>query len=211
MPHQAYIHEGIAFPSVTEVLGHKPKPWLDKWKAKWGVLAERKTILANKIGTAFHLGAERLSRGEIVKYPDNRRLGVMLERIEKWLDDEAFMPRHLEFHVVSLRYKYHGTIDATGTLLRYGNALILIDYKSSSAIYDDMAEQLAAYAEAYFETTGDRIKIGLIVHVSKDKPHHTLTVKEYKLTKRLFNRFLTKLKAYRRDHAETAIAEETGC
>src|SRR4029077_4600427 len=151
MPHVEYQHEGVVFPSVTEVLGHEPKPWLEAWKDKWGVLAVRKTFYANQIGTAFHDGAERLSKGECVEYPANKRLGKMLERVESWIASEGFVPKHTEFHVVSLKHRYHGTIDATGTILRHGDALVLVDYKTSSAIYEEMAEQLAAYAQAYFE------------------------------------------------------------
>ncbi len=201
MPHVDFIVSGEKYPSVTEILGSVPKPWLDKWKDKWGVLATRKTACANSVGTAFHAGAERLSRREDVYIPPNRRLAGMLCRVEEWINESGFVPAETELHVVSHKYKYHGTLDAIGTILRYKKMLIIIDYKSSSAIYDDMAEQLAAYAEAYFEMTGIRIKIGLIVHVSKDKPHHKLTVKEFKLGKRVFGKFLKKLKAFRGENA----------
>jgi Domain of unknown function DUF83 len=209
MPHIDFYHNGERFPSVSEVLALRPKPWLEKWKEKWGVLAARKTVYASRIGTDFHDGAEKLSKHEDVAYPSNRRLGTMLERIEGWIKAEGFEPVRTEYHVVSFVHRYHGTLDAVGTLARYGGTPVIIDYKSSSAIYDDMAEQLAAYAEAYFEATGIRIKRGLIVHVSKDKPHHTLTVKEYRLGKRLFNRFLKKLEEYK--DAEAAKSEATGC
>ena len=111
MPHVDFYHDGKRFPSVSEVLGHRPKPWLEKWKEKWGILAVRKTAYANRIGTAFHAGAERLSRLEAVECPANRRLAKMLERIEKWLAAERFVPRHTEFHVVSFKHRYHGTLD----------------------------------------------------------------------------------------------------
>lgn len=50
--------------------------------------------------------------------------------------------------------------------------------------------QLVAYAQAYNEMTGSKIKDGLIVHVSKDKPHYKLTTKSFKLGKRVFGKFL---------------------
>jgi CRISPR/Cas system-associated exonuclease Cas4 (RecB family) len=52
-----------------------------------------------------------------------------------------------------------------------------------------MALQLSAYAEAYNEMYGTKIKTGLIVHVDKYHPHK-LTVKEFKLGKRVFKKFL---------------------
>lgn len=191
-----FMLDGKPCPSVTEILGARPKPWLTAWRDKWGVLAIRKTVCANAVGTAFHSGAERLSKKEDVLYPANRRLAKMLERIEEWLVAEGFIPKHTELHVISRKHWYHGTLDAIGTIIRYGNTLVLIDYKSSSGIYPEMAEQLAAYAQAYFEETGIKITRGIIVHVSKDKPHHKLTMKEYKLGKRVLNKFLKRLKEF---------------
>ncbi len=73
-------------------------------------------------------------------------------------------------------------------------ALYLVDWKTSSRIYPDMDLQLVAYAQAYKEQTGVELKQGLIVQVSKDKPHFKLTTKVFKLGKRPLNRFL-KLRA----------------
>jgi hypothetical protein len=50
--------------------------------------------------------------------------------------------------------------------------------------------QLVAYTQAYKEQTGQEIKQGMIVHVSKDKPRFKLTTKMFKLGKRTFNKFL---------------------
>ncbi len=58
----------------------------------------------------------------------------------------------------------------------------------------DMALQLSAYARAYEEMTGVKLKRGIIVLVSKDKPKHKLTVKEYKLDKLKFREFLQRKK-----------------
>lgn len=196
MAHSETYIDGVFFPSVTTILGSQSKPWLEKWHEKWqataarGSLSERKTRLAGECGDAFHEGAERLSRGEVVEYPKNRRLGKMLERIEEFLTALTFVPKHTELKVVSRLYKYAGTLDAIGTTNAYKNELIIIDYKSSSAIYSDFLLQLAAYAQAYYEETGTKIKRGLIVHVSKDKPRHKLTIKEYKLNKRALKEFL---------------------
>lgn len=68
--------------------------------------------------------------------------------------------------------------------------LVVMDWKTSSRIYDDMQLQLAAYAHAYNEQRGTAVKSGLIVCVSKDKPHFKLTTKEFKLGKAPFKKFL---------------------
>ncbi|SRR5258706_11542508 len=68
--------------------------------------------------------------------------------------------------------------------------LIIVDWKTSSRIYDDMQLQLVAYAQAYNEQYEMAIKEGMIVHVSKEKPNFKLTTKVFKLGKRPFNEFL---------------------
>jgi hypothetical protein len=85
-----------------------------------------------------------------------------------WAYGAEFVPEVQEFKVISRQYRYHGTLDAVGT--RHGsNLLELFDWKSSSDIYKENGYQLAAYAQAYYETTGIRLKSGGIVHVSKDR------------------------------------------
>lgn len=197
MPHVETYIDGVWYPSVTTVLGDKPKPWLDKWRAKWGVLAERKTIAANNIGSAFHAGAEGLALGNLVIAP-TKRIHSMLEKVEGWIGQSEFSPIHTELKVISHKYKYSGTLDAIGTAAidaDHKRVLIIVDWKTSSGIYPDMALQLAAYVQAYFEKTDCWIKRAIIVHVSKSRPHK-LTVKEYKIGKRLVNEFLKRLKEF---------------
>lgn len=194
MAHTPYIApSGKAYPSVTEILGAKPKPWLQKWKDKWGVLADRKTRCANDIGTRFHAGVEDLVWGHTV-ISDGRLYG-MLNSFSDWLAESDFRVTDTELHVVSHQYEYAGTLDAVGVLPNGGP--VICDWKTSSSIYPDFALQLAAYAQAYKEQTKMTINRGLIVHVSKDKPHYKLTVKEYRLTKNHLNQFLKRLQDYR--------------
>lgn len=196
MPHSNYTNaQGEVYPSVTEVLGSSPKPWLDKWRQKWGIRAEQKTTAASNVGSSFHLYAELLTKNVMVDGVVGRRLYKMLENFEAWRIESGFVPRETELHVVSHQYKYAGTLDAIGTLGK-GKVLLLFDWKTSSGIYPEMAEQLAAYAQAYFEMTNVRIKKGYIVHISKDKPNHKLTVKAFTLGPRVFNKFLKKLEKF---------------
>lgn len=175
---------------MTDVLSARPKPWLEAWYCKWGVLAGLKTKAATNIGSAFHSAIEQKWEGKLPNRVQN-----MYSRWLTWARESDFLSIDQELHVVSEMYHYHGTFDAIGTLGRSKEVLIF-DWKTSSAIYPDMALQLSAYAQAYKEQTGVEIKRGLIVHVSKDKPHHKLTVKEYTLGKRLFNKFLKRLNEY---------------
>ncbi len=192
MPHSDSVY---GYPSVTEILGDRPKPWLQKWKDKWGKRAEQKVAAANRIGTAFHEWVDAYISDPNELYPPSTRLAGMASRFEAWAADVDGEIHHTELKVVSHKYRYEGTLDAIGT---YNGVPAVYDWKTSSGIYDDMELQLSAYANAYTEMTGKSIKIGLIVLVSKDKPKHKLTVKEYTLTRRTFNKFLRRLDDFRK-------------
>lgn len=208
---------------MSTITSSKPTPWLDTWREKWGELAERKTKIANAIGTAFHDCIERyLDDGtsfvRIPAYPSCRkRVESMMYQWIKWAQQIDGTIDQTEFKVVSRMHVYSGTLDAVG---RIGKTPMLVDWKTSSRIYPDMDLQLAAYAHAYNEMTGSKIKDGLIVHVSKDKPDFKLTTKHFKLGKRPFARFM-KLREMFDDmnlapikettDAETTVDETSGC
>ena len=109
--------------------------------------------------------------------------------IRDWQDLPKLRVLATEGKVWSEKYKYQGTLDCIGFL---GKKLVIIDWKTSNAIYADMGLQLVAYAKAYEEMTEfkHKIKTGWIILVSKKKPHHKLVTREFKLTKRLFNKFI---------------------
>ena len=120
-----------------------------------------------------------------------------------WIQNPKIKPLHTELKVWSEQYRYQGTLDCIGQV---GKKLIVIDWKSSKNIYPEMGMQLAAYAEAYKELHGKSIKTGLIVLVTKERPHR-LILKEFKLGKRLFNKFL-KLRLAMPDRVCTATGVE---
>lgn len=157
---------------------------------KWGVWAERKTKAATDIGTAFHY----LVEGKDLQ--PSKRVEQMVKSFLNWSNQNGLKVKESELHVISERYHYHGTFDAVGRLGK-SKQLVLFDWKTSSGIYPDMALQLSAYAQAYKEQCGIEIKRGIIVLVSKDKPYHKLTVKEYTLGPKLFKKFLKRLNEYR--------------
>lgn len=194
MAHTPTIVDGVLFPSVTEVLSHPPKPWLEKWRAKWGKRADQKTAAANNIGTQFHKCVEDLINNGILVCT-NDRASSMIKTFHRWASTVHIEIIATELKVISHKHRYAGTFDAVGV---WKNRLYVFDWKTSSGIYPDMQLQLVAYAKAYEEQTGQKVTHGAIVHVSKDKPHHKLTVAEYEMTPALFRAFLKRLKAYRK-------------
>lgn len=210
MPHTETYIDGVWYPSVTTVMGAEPKPWLDKWREKWGSLAERKTKIAGQIGDEFHRCVDQyLETGEFAISDgfstscSNRVVGMMESFIE-WATNIEGVVDATELKVISRLHTYSGTLDAVGTL---DGKPIVFDWKTSSRIYPEMALQLSAYAQAYKEEKGIDIKQGIIVHVSKDKPRFKLTTKVFKLGKRVFGKFLKLRSMFDDMHASTGAIE----
>jgi hypothetical protein len=211
MPHSETFINGIWYPSVSTIISSKPAPWLDAWREKWGSRATRKMEIAAAIGTALHDCVEQyLDRGyyaaNIPKYRScERRVYDMMRSWIVWAESIDGIVDHTEMKVISKTHVYSGTFDWVGKI---GKKHVLGDWKTGSRIYPEMALQLSAYAEAYNEMIGSKIKDGLIVHVSKDKPHFKVTTKEFKLGKRIFAKFL-KLRAMF-DEMQTASPPQVG-
>jgi hypothetical protein len=187
MAHEHSHIDGKCYPSVTEIIYSQPKPWLDKWYAKYGqARCERKTAIANKIGTEFHRCAEVISQGNV---PDTKcpRVLKMLPRVHEWLSNVQLAPYATEMKVYSNKHGYQGTLDLVGEV---DGKLYIVDYKSSAGIKEDMGLQLVAYAKAYGEMTGVYPALGKIVLVKKDKPDFRLVTKDFELTDKLFDKFL---------------------
>jgi hypothetical protein len=60
----------------------------------------------------------------------------------KWADGNKITIRHTEVSLVSEEHKFGGRLDAIGVL---GNELIMLDWKTSNAVYPDYILQLAGY------------------------------------------------------------------
>lgn len=69
--------------------------------------------------------------------------------------------------VASLLHKYGGSLDALG---RRNGQFIILDWKTSNGIYSEYALQVAAYAQAFFETYGIFCQEGIIVRFGKKLP-----------------------------------------
>lgn len=198
MPHRDYIVDGIKWPSVTEVLSSEPKPWLERWYAKYGRnRCEQKARAAAAFGTKVHGYIDEFISGKPVLLDLNtRRLNAVVPKFTQWCSENVSEVVCSERHVESKRYMYHGTFDAIIKLKSSPRTLTLVDWKTSNGISDTMGVQLAAYANAIEESMGLKVKNGLIVLVSKKRPHK-LVVEHYTLGTRLFSRFTKMLREMR--------------
>lgn len=199
MPHVETYVDGIWHPSVSTIIHAEPKPWLDKWREKWGNLAVRKLEVANAIGTEFHRCVEQyLGTGTFTvtapKTDAGREMPSCIPRVTgmmasfvNWAVNVDGDIHETELRVISRQHTYSGTLDAVGT---FNGKPMLYDWKTSARIYSDMDLQLVAYAQAYEEQRGPKVAQGIIVLVSKEKPHFKLSFKIFKLGKRVFKKFL---------------------
>lgn len=95
------------------------------------------------------------------------------EQFEKWLAQTKIEIIETEKGGVSEEFQFGGTYDALGR--EPDGTFVLIDWKTSNAVYSDYLVQLAAYARLVKETSGRDVKGFHLLRVAKesaDFAHH---------------------------------------
>ncbi|MEU1037683.1 hypothetical protein [Streptomyces sp. NPDC005907] len=163
----------IKVPGVTSVGGMLPKDYLTYWAAKeaaeaavknWDIVSElckrdpkgavdylkgahrRTSGAASDLGSAAHDLFERLARGESVNL---RHVHVDVKPHVRWFTEflQEVQPEflYLEETVWSDTHQYAGSFDA---IAKIDGETVIVDWKTSKAIYDSVALQLSAYRYA---------------------------------------------------------------
>jgi hypothetical protein len=163
----------IKVPGVTSVVGMLPKDFLTYWAAKesaeaavtnWDIVSKlvqrdpagavdylkgahrRKSKAASDLGSAAHDMFERQARGD---YINPRHVHVDIKPHVRWFDEflQTIQPEflHLEETVWSDAHQYAGSFDA---IARVDGEIVVLDWKTSKAVYDSVALQLSAYRYA---------------------------------------------------------------
>ena len=157
---------GERFVSVTTVLSVINKPALVRWAAKmtaeyaannlqaWQNLETaaavdllkgapwRRTEERMSLGTSVHEAAEAWAKGEeITAYPENIR--PYMRQFLCFLEEFEPEVMHSEVSAYNREFGYAGTMDL---LARFGDELVLIDYKTGKQAYAEAELQLNAYA-----------------------------------------------------------------
>jgi len=148
------IREGVSYPSVTTMLGHAPKPWLEEWRESMGrEKADIETKRCSDRGTAVHLMAERYLQND--KAPTKKQLGdhIKLYNQIKLTLNKVDNIRAQEIPLFSDRLRLAGRVDVVGD---YDGKLAVIDFKTSNTpkdlgMVEDYFLQSTAYAIMYFE------------------------------------------------------------
>ncbi len=138
-------------------------------------------IIKNKaaeVGTAVHDWAEAMAQskidgGELPEVNvDHIQDTKMREQILKgigafldWYNENNVEFIEVERFIYSRKHGYVGKFDAVA---KVNGIVMMIDYKTSSGIYDEANLQVSAYRAAYEEETGIRIEKSIILNFNKD-------------------------------------------
>jgi hypothetical protein len=201
-PRQGYrAADGKKIPSVTTILSKAKDPsplvaWAYRTGREHGVLEGQgkpapsglydNDILA--VGTCVHAMCEAYVKGDDPALVLEKALesGNVVDRtlfraqatsaysaFDFWCKGTQVEVVDCEVSVISETHRYAGTLDFIGKL---NGKTILGDFKTSNGVYSDMLCQLAAYAKAYEECTGNKIDGGYhLLRFSKengDFGHH---------------------------------------
>jgi genome maintenance exonuclease 1 len=166
------LDTGERFPSITRVLGAKPKPALDAWKRRVGTAeAQRITQESTSRGTSLHALAEA--------YLDNLPIDLSTtddtvrdywSKLSPWMHDHLQTIHAQEQDTYSAYLKVAGRMDLLATV---DGELSVVDFKTSRRLKKeeyvrDYYLQGCFYALCVFEHTGKKVSRIIFPIVSPD-------------------------------------------
>lgn len=174
-----YLEDGTRVPSVTTVLGKAKDPggllhWAYKTGLKQGFAHGKRGVTpptgglyadkAAEIGTCVHDAAESFIHGfdweatiadfEGLTDKQKAKAHIAFGAFKKWHDTVRLKVLATEIPLVSETHRIGGTVDAIAEI---GIDIAVLDWKSSSALYEDYLIQLATYAKLWSEVRGQPI------------------------------------------------------
>lgn len=175
-----FLKSGEKVPGTTTVIGRfKDSGGLLHWAFEQGKLAQQGKIQrlydraeeAADIGTQAHAMIEAHINGDEVPVPTDERAQQAFNNALAWLAQTRItvISKWQECALVSEQYAFGGTPDAIGEL---DGKLILLDWKTSNAVYQDYLIQLAAYKQLWEENHPDKPITGgmYLCRFAKDFP-----------------------------------------
>lgn len=140
---------------------------------------------AADLGTRVHAFIDLIIHGkEPADIPKD--LEAPVTAFKEWWKNSGIELVMGDTKVASLIHKFGGSLDALG---RREGQFIILDWKTSNAIYPEYALQVAAYAQAFYETYGIYCQEGIIVRFGKKLPIDFET-KKIRNLERSFQAFL---------------------
>jgi len=144
----------VFYPSVTTMLSHQPKPWLEEWRQSLGYeAAAKETKRCIERGEATHLMAERYLKNDPTPTTNQLLEHIPLFNQLKFLLNKIGNIRAQEIPLYSNALELAGRVDCIG---EYEGELSVIDFKTSTNNKDytmvyDYFLQCTAYAIMYRE------------------------------------------------------------
>ena len=195
MPTGNYLLKGKKVPSVTTIIGRfKNATGLIIWSNKLGLKGINYFDELNKAaeaGTSLHDLAELHIKGEKYQLPEDPTVLHCFNQFLEWWNNTNYKVTWAEKKMGSKKLEVGGCPD----LLVDGK--VLIDFKTSKAIYSDMIIQLSAYAELIRESEGIEIDKAIIVRFPKEdddteikefsKEDLAVGLKQFKLLRKAFD------------------------
>jgi hypothetical protein len=155
-----YLIDGMKYPRVTRVKGIIKNPGLVAWQVAVGKKKANEIMKKRgDFGTRIHKLIEitlNKEKVELNNYDEETQTTMRL--FDVFLTEHDIKPELLEQHLwfkLSEEYRYAGTADFIGYV---DGKLMLLDWKTSKAIYDDMWLQLSAYVVAFEAITGEKLE-----------------------------------------------------
>ena len=157
------------FPSVTTILNIIAKgEGFNNWLKKQGANADKLLTTAGDFGTNIHNHLETIGKGDKLDTslfkPKQKRC---VEAFQGWVDKNVKRFICTEQSVYNIKEEYAGTEDSIVELL--DKRIALLDYKTSSGIYDTMELQAIAYLKAHELSYGIKIDTAYILRFEKNE------------------------------------------
>jgi hypothetical protein len=196
--HQVYKNaEGKRLCGVTTIIGLLAKPQLIAWANRIGLdgieVSKYVDDLAG-VGTLAHemvfchLTGKELNTDEYSKNDIDRAENAMISFLE-WTKDKKIEVILAEAPMVSEKHQFGGMCDL---YCKINGEHLLVDFKTSGAIYDEMMIQLGAY-KMLLEENGHKVDKAMIVRIGRDETEgfETRTVTDFTKYQEIFKHLLS--------------------
>jgi hypothetical protein len=156
--------------------------WANK-KGLEGLSLEEARQEATGIGTRAHQLIEADIRGrepplcDWMTPDDEVKVETCMAAWRAWRMASKLEVTHIERELTSSRWDVGGRVDVIGKI---GDQSVILDWKSSNAIYSETLLQVAAYARIWMDESGEQIDSCHVVRIGKNDGsfhHHSWTMR----------------------------------
>jgi len=147
---------------LNEILSERNITEYDIAKAK--KLHTEKLSTAGATGSKIHDWIEKYTRGEKPEMPEEENVLLGVNGFLEWVKQYKVKFQDSELFLYSRKHDYCGTADAIAMI---GGKRVLVDYKTSTGLYNDVMLQTASYSKGYEEMIGNKIHGRWVIRLEK--------------------------------------------